>query len=95
MPERSSDITPRCASCGSDALIPDAFLFDGKSTVNGTTTAFGVGVYTVPDALLRKNPATSRASYRVCGACGFTMLFADDPRALWDGYVDRLSRDLD
>lgn len=95
MPETSLDIMPRCASCGSDALIPDAFLFDGKSTVNGTTTAFGVGAYAAPDAILRKSPAISRASYRVCGDCGFAMLFADDPRALWDGYLDRLSRDLD
>ncbi len=94
MPETSPGIAPTCSSCGSDALIPDAFLFDGTSTMNGATTAFGVGVYAAPDALLRKSPATSRASYRVCGDCGFAMLFADDPRALWDGYVERLSRDL-
>lgn len=95
MPETDPAVTPRCASCGSDAVIPDAFTFDGKSVLNGWVGSFGVGVFGNPDATIRKDPATSRAAYRVCGDCGFVMLFADDPRALWDGYVDRLSREID
>ena len=94
MPETDPAVTPRCVACGSDAVIPDAFRFDGKSTMNGTTRSFGLGVQTDLSRWFRKKPATSRATYRVCGDCGFAMLVADDPRALWDGYVDRLSRQL-
>ena len=95
MPETSPDLAPRCPACGSDAIVRDAFVYDGKSLMNGATTSFGLGVFAAPDAMIRKSPATSPAQYRVCGDCGFAMLFADDPRALWDGYIDRLSRDLD
>ncbi len=94
MPETHRAITPHCVACGSDAVIPDVFLFDGRSTVNGLTNRFGVGLHTDPGAMLRKKPATSRATYRVCGDCGFAMLFADDPQTLWDGHVERLSREL-
>ena len=94
MPETDPAITPVCPACGSDALVRDAFLYDGKSMMNGATTSFGLGVFAAPGALIRKEPATSPAHYRVCGDCGLAMLFADDPRTLWDGYVDRLSREL-
>ena len=57
------------------------------------------GAYTIkvvldtrPDVRFRKRLVTSSGSARVCGDCGYIMMYADDPRALWDGYVERLSR---
>lgn len=92
MPERDPSITPRCPSCGSDALVPDAFL-----TVKdwGSNVALQVGVFRKPEALMMKAPERTGTSLRVCGDCGFVTLFADDPHALWDAHVDRLSRRFD
>ena len=92
MPERDPSITPRCPSCGSDALIPDAFLTIKEWGSNFTPQ---VGVFRKPEALMMKAPERTDAGLRVCGDCGFVALFAKDPRVLWDAHIDRLSRDFD
>jgi hypothetical protein len=92
MPERDPSITPRCPSCGSEALIPDATLAV-KDLV--THAKLQVGVYRKPDALVMKAPERTEAELRACGDCGFVSLFASDPAALWDAHVDRLSREFD
>ena len=89
MPETDPSITPRCVACGSDAVIRDAVPSYGGSYM------IKVGVYTRPEATLNKKPVVSSGSARVCGDCGYVMVYADDPRTLWDGYIDRLSNDLD
>ena len=88
MPETNPAVTPRCAACGSDAVIPD------MAPSLGGTYAVRVTLYTQPESRFKPKPVTSPGSVRVCGDCGFIMAFADDPRALWDGYIDRLSRTL-
>ena len=82
MPETDPSITPRCTHCGSDAVIPDV------------SVAYPVHLYLnrAPDAALNKQTVKGRGEARVCGDCGFVMVFADDPRALWDAHVERLSR---
>ena len=89
MPERS--LTPACPRCGSDALIPDAFL--GAKDL-ATALRLTVGVYTKPDALVLKGAVTSGVRVEVCGECGHIEAVAEEPGALWDAYVERLSREL-
>lgn len=91
MPETDPSITPRCPSCGSDAIIPDAFL-----TVKDMVSAAKllVGVYRKPDALMMKAPERVDADLRVCGDCGHVSLVASDPRRLWEAHVERLSREF-
>ena len=89
MPETT--LTPRCTRCGSDALVPDAFLrvADYVSDVK-----LEAGVFTKPDALMMKGPVRTSVRVSVCGDCGFIEAEASEPRKLWDAYVDRLSREL-
>ena len=91
VPERDPSITPRCAACGSDAVIPDvAPSLGGAYTIK-------VALDTRPGVRFKrgKDVVTSSGRARVCGDCGYIMMYADDPRALWDGYVERLSRQTD
>ena len=89
MPETHADITPTCPACGSDAIVPDV-----RVSYGGAYTTH-VALDQAPDAPLRKQTVTVEASHRVCSDCGFVMLVAGDPRALWDAHVERLSRQLD
>ena len=90
MPERDPSITPTCTHCGSDSMIPDAFLHVkdmGQATVQ-------VGLNRDPDALFMKRPERSGTRVQVCGDCGHVELYATDARALWAAHVDRLSREF-
>ena len=89
MPETDPSITPTCTNCGSDAVIPDAFLYESMEEAE-----VQVGVYRNPDAMLMKRPERTRMRVQVCGDCGFVALFSTDARALWAAYVDRLSREF-
>ena len=89
MPERL--LIPTCVRCGSDAVIPDAFLGAKDLT---SALRLQVGVYTKPEALMMKGPVRTDVRVQVCGDCGFIETFASDPRALWEAYVQRLSREF-
>ena len=91
MPETHASITPRCTRCGSDALIPDAFLYaEGYGA-----SKLSVGVHKNPSARVMKQPVRVELRFSVCGDCGFVESEAAEPRTLWDAYVDRLARELD
>ena len=87
MPERDPAINPVCASCGSDAMIPDAFLIaKGYGAM-----VMQVGLNTRPDAMMRKQPVLSDAEVSVCGECGLVEMRAMDPHRLWEAHLDRLA----
>lgn len=91
MPETDPSISPRCTRCGSDAIIPDAFLYaEGYGSAK-----LSVGVYKKPDAMVMKGPVRTTLQFRVCGDCGLIEAEADDFRALWAAYVERLAREFD
>ena len=50
MPETDPAITPHCTRCGSDALIPDAFLY--AEGYGGPKLA--VGIHKKPNAKMMK-----------------------------------------
>lgn len=91
MPETDPALTPRCPNCGSDAVIPNAFL-RVKDTIS--EARLQVGVYRKPEALVMKGPERVEVGVRVCGDCGFVSAFAEEPRKLWEAYVERLSREF-
>ena len=90
MPERDPAITPTCAQCGSDSVIPDAFLYPKDS--GGGTGTLQLGLHRNPEALVLKQTERTDARVQVCGDCGFVALYSADAHALWSAYVDRLSR---
>lgn len=90
MPETDSSVSPRCTRCGSDALIPDAFLYpEGVGA-----TKLSIGVHKKPEAMMMKQPVRTELQFRVCGDCGFVEAQAADFRLLWEAYVERLSREF-
>ena len=92
MPETDPRITLVCTRCGSDAVIPDAFLYLPEM---GSGVTLQVGVHRNPDAILLKRSETTAVQMRVCGDCGLIETESADPGALWSAYVDRLARQLD
>ncbi len=90
MPETDHSITPVCARCGADAMIPDAFFYaEGYGGAK-----LSIGVYTKPDAMMMKGPVRTDLEISVCGDCGHVEAEAADPRKLWDAYVQRLAREM-
>ncbi|MGB3542110.1 hypothetical protein [Rubrivirga sp.] len=93
MPETSSEITPRCLKCDSDAMVPGVRLIDrGESNARYPAK---VGLVTNPDAILFKGEVRVETEALVCGDCGFVEVYATEPYKIWDAHIDRLSRDLD
>lgn len=79
-----------CPRCGSDAIVPDARLVDrGDGDMRKTLE---IGLETKPDAVVFKKEVRVALRAQVCGDCGFVDLFATQPGALWEAYLDRLER---
>ena len=90
MPETDPARFPHCTRCGSDALIPDAFVYaEGHGAAK-----MSVGVFKKPEAMMMKQPVRTPLRLSVCGDCGFVEAEAEDFRALWAAYVERLSREF-
>ncbi len=89
MPETDPSVTPLCVACGSDAVI-----WGTRMMISG---GYRISVFldTRPSSKLRPHTVMSDGHARVCGDCGYIMLFADDPDTLWNGYIDRLADTLD
>ena len=90
MPDTSPEITPTCTRCGSDAIIPDAFAYV-KDVGSVKPQA---GVFKKPEAVFMKQPVRTDLRLRVCGDCGLVEVEAEDPHALWEAYVERLSNEF-
>lgn len=69
----------RCVNCGSEKLAGWGRLLDG---------AYSVVINRKPGALLFTDPIVARLHALVCGACGYTALFAEKPEELWERYVE-------
>ena len=92
MPERDPEFTPRCLKCGSDTVVPDAYLVE-RGDANARKVP-EVGVAVRPEAWVFKGEARVPTRAQVCADCGFVEVYAVDPAPLWDAHVDRLSREF-
>ena len=69
-----------CPKCGSPDVVPDVRLLDrGHANYQHDLQA---QVEEHPDAWVFKGPVRSSLRARVCGRCGYTELYAQDPGAL-------------
>ena len=89
MPETDPAITPVCPACGSDGVVPDVVAYAAGA---GIHTLYA-GIITQPRTMLNKGIVGSEAEYRACSDCGLVMQLAKEPHKLWEGHVERLSRD--
>lgn len=67
----------KCAKCGAE-VIQGATVVDTKQ-LDGS---LHVGVASNPDALMFKKTTYSAVHAYICSTCGYTELYADDPREL-------------
>ncbi len=69
-----------CAKCGSTELIKDVRIVDhGHGNV---ALDLGATVYREPESWFFKNPVLHRFNARVCGACGYTEFYVENPGRL-------------
>ena len=69
-----------CPKCQSTEIIPDVRVIDHghyNSPLDLCAT-----VYREPDAMIFKHPVAHRFHARVCGACGYTEFYVENPQRL-------------
>lgn len=80
-----------CAKCGSRDIVPDALVLD-RGHGNIDAQELRAGVARRPDALLFRRTAKQELSARICGQCGYTELYVENPRALLAAYHEARKR---
>lgn len=71
----------QCPRCQSSRGIPYAEVVDTRAP-----SAVAIYVPMHPNALLLRGGTRSKLRAWVCGSCGYTELYADDPQSLWEIY---------
>jgi ribosomal protein L40E len=72
-----------CAKCGSDKVVPNAKIFDQGEYSDGTLKA---AFEQNPSAWFFKGRVLSNLRAKICGECGFTELYAESPRAIYEAF---------
>jgi predicted nucleic-acid-binding Zn-ribbon protein len=67
-----------CAKCGSSEILPDVPIVSNVDNFSAVPVS-GLA-YRKPDARVFRGPVPHRLLARVCGACGFTELYIEDPK---------------
>ena len=76
-----------CPKCNSGKIVPNARVMD-RGHLNTDAGELSVIVYERPDALVFKGSHSAELSARVCGDCGYTEFFAEEPQELYDVYLE-------
>lgn len=79
-----------CGRCGSEKVIPTARVAEPDDGV--ARRNLEIEVSGNPNALLFKNTYRSPLYARVCADCGYTELYAEFTRGLWEVYQEGLER---
>ena len=74
-----------CAKCGSSRVIPAARIVSKERKLD-RVGAIQLGVFRRPGEFLFKRDTRSDLRAQVCGDCGYTELYASDPRLLYEAY---------
>ncbi len=69
-----------CPKCGSSEVIPDVWIIDHAHC--NIPMDLSATVYTNPDGWVFKGSISHRFKARVCGSCGYTEFYVDDPQGL-------------
>lgn len=82
-----------CSTGGSTRIIPRARIVD-RGHYDAERRDLTVVIDREPDALLFKEPHKEALHARICGECGFTELYLDGARELYDSYESSLRPEL-
>lgn len=76
--------TKTCPKCESGKIVPRARVID--RTESFVRLPLQVTVDRKPDAAFFTGPVSSALYAAVCGACGFTEFYAEEPKLLLSAY---------
>ncbi len=74
----------KCPKCNSADVIPQVAIPDQFEL--GMASDLSLKMSENPDAFLFKGTKSSTLRAYVCGSCGYSELYLDDPRVLWEAY---------
>lgn len=80
----------QCAKCSSARVIPRVFVVDeSPATSEGmpVDNPLRVRIEGNPSAWIRKDRLYGELTARICGDCGYTELYVQNPGELYDKYV--------
>lgn len=80
----------KCSKCSSACVIPRVFVVDeSPATSDGipTDNPLRVRIEGNPSAWIRKDRLYGELTARICGDCGYTELYVDNPSELYAKYV--------
>lgn len=83
--------TTACVKCKSEKIVPAARIMD-RGHYSGDAGNLSLVVYEDPDALLFKGSHEGSLFGRVCGECGYTELYLENPQELYEIYQDATAR---
>lgn len=69
-----------CVKCGSTKILTDVPVVSNVDNLSAVPVA--AVAYARPEARVFKGPVTHRFLARVCGACGFSEFYVEDPHGL-------------
>lgn len=69
-----------CPKCQSTDVIPEVRVID--HTHLNQPLDLSATVYTNPEAWVFKGPVSHRFKAKVCGTCGYTEFYVEDPQGL-------------
>jgi hypothetical protein len=74
-----------CPRCGANEVMPRVRVIERGD--DGMRHDLQAEILRRPNALFFKRPHRTDLTARVCGACGYTELYVDAPRALYTAYL--------
>lgn len=77
-----------CPKCKSENIIRNVRVMDRDHYSGDSGASLSLVVYENPDAMIFKGAHEGSLSAWVCGECGFTQLFLDNPRELYAIYEE-------
>lgn len=75
-----------CSRCQSDKVIPNVHIRDYGDY--GSNSQLSIEIYEKPDALIFKGTFEGPLNAWVCGECGYTELYIENPQELYSKYLE-------
>jgi predicted nucleic-acid-binding Zn-ribbon protein len=81
-----------CAKCKSEKVVPKVRIMD-RGHYSGDAGNLTLVIYENPEAFLFKGSHEGTLYAQVCGDCGYTELYLDDPSKIYDIYESQQEKE--
>jgi len=82
--------TGKCQKCSSSKIIADVQIFDQGQNSDGSLK---IVIHQNPDALFFKGSHTWVLKAWICGDCGYTEMYLENPQELYSKYQEFKHKD--